>query len=301
MKEAALTHEIYYPPISTSDQKWGMNVTTAGYQSVPSDSIYPAGKHTAPYAFSYSNGRILDEYQLIYISKGKGIFSSGSVRETSMAEGNLLMLFPGEWHTYRPEKETGWNTFWVGFRGESIRRQVDAGFFSPESPVFNIGYDEKIVALFQEIFICAREERPGCQQLLAGAVSHLLGLINYNRKNEGISHDQVHRLIDKARMLMKEHVRQNISPEAIASQLNMSYSWFRRFFCRYTGITPGKYIAHLQIRQAGELLEQTNLPVREIAELFHFESAGYFSVFFKRHTGLSPLKYRESKRTRKMG
>jgi AraC-like DNA-binding protein len=174
-----------------------------------------------------------------------------------------------------------------------------AGFFSEKSPVFQMGYKEKLVGFFQEVLVCAREERPGCQQLMAGYVSCLLGQIQYQNRNEAITNDRIHLLTDKARMLMKENIRQNISPESIALRLNISYSWFRRFFRQYTGITPGQYLAHLRIQHARELLEQTALPVQAIAEQLHFESSGYFSVFFKRQTGLTPSDYRKNKNSSK--
>jgi AraC-like DNA-binding protein len=299
MTNNPFTQEIYYPARSASDQNWGLVITTAGYQSIPPHSSYPAGEHPPGYSFRYQNGRILNEYQLVYISRGKGLFSSASVRETELNEGSLFMLFPGEWHTYRPENETGWNTFWIGFKGSVMDQMIAGDFFSKKSPVIQMGYNEKLVGLFQEVLTFAREERPGCQQLLAGYVSYLLGQIEYQKRNKAITNDRIHLLIDKARMLMGENVTQNSSPETIAGQLNLSYSWFRRFFRKYTGMAPGQYLTHLRIQRACELLEQTNLPVQAIAEQMHFESSGYFSVYFKRQTGLNPMEYRKTKKVSK--
>lgn len=295
MTNHTFTQEIYYPARSTSDQHWGLTVTTAGYQSVPPHSSYPAGSHPPGYLFNTKRGRILNEYQLIYVTKGEGVLSTASLPETPLNEGALFMLFPGEWHTYSPDPKTGWNTFWIGFSGFVIEQLIAAGFFEKTAPVVQMGCNENMVRLFQEVLRFAGEERPGCQQLLAGYVSLLLGHIAYLKRNESITNDRVHLLIDKARMLMRENSMQHISAEAIAGQLNISYSWFRRFFRKYTGMAPGQYLAQLRIRHACELLEQTNLPVQTIAEQLHFESSGYFSVYFKRQTGLSPLEYRKNK------
>ncbi|MEN6456914.1 MAG: AraC family transcriptional regulator [Prolixibacteraceae bacterium] len=287
--------EIYYPAHSVSDESWGLTVTTAGYQSVPPHSLYPAGDHPPRYHFNAKKGRILNEYQLIYVTSGRGVISTASIPETPLNEGALFMLFPDEWHNYCPDMETGWNTFWIGFKGAAMDRIIAGGFFEKTSPLVQAGFNEKVVGLFQEVLRFAGEERPGCQQLLAGYVSLLLGHIAYLKRNESITNDRIHLLIDKARALMKENLMQNISPEAIAGQLNISYSWFRRFFRKYTGMAPGQYLAQLRIRHACELLEQTNLPVQIIAEQLHFESPAYFSVYFKRQTGRTPLEYRKTK------
>jgi len=287
--------EIYYPAHSVSDESWGLTVTTAGYQSVPPHSLYPAGDHPPRYHFNAKKGRILNEYQLIYVTSGRGVISTASIPETPLNEGALFMLFPDEWHNYCPDMETGWNTFWIGFKGAAMDRIIVGGFFGKVSPLVQMGFNEKVVGFFQEVLRFAGEERPGCQQLLAGYVSLLLGHIAYLKRNESITNDRIHLLIDKARVLMKENFMQNISPEAIAAQLHISYSWFRRFFRKYTGMTPGQYLAQLRIRHACELLEQTNLPVQTIAEQLHFESPAYFSVYFKRQTGHTPLEYRKTK------
>ncbi|WP_423127004.1 AraC family transcriptional regulator [Gaoshiqia sp. Z1-71] len=295
MNKIRSSREICYPPVSATDRQWGLTVTTTGYQAVPPNSEYPTAGHSAAYYFSVGNGRILDEYQLVYIDKGRGMFRSSSVKEVLLEEGSLFMLFPNEWHTYRPDRETGWGTFWIGFKGENMDQLMKGHFFTKASPVIHLGYQEKLIGLFQEALNVARHERPGCQQLLAGLISLMLGIIHYEKRNEDIRNDHMHRLIGKARLMMKEKVWQNISPEQVAGELNMSYSWFRRFFRKYTGVSPGQYLIHLRIRLARELLEQTGLSVKEIAGQLGFESAGYFSVFFKRQTGVGPLDYRKSK------
>lgn len=39
-------------------------------------------------------GRILREYQLLYITKGKGTFASDDTPERNIEKGNLIVLFP---------------------------------------------------------------------------------------------------------------------------------------------------------------------------------------------------------------
>ena len=48
------------------------------------------------YLFNTQNGRILNEYQLLYITKGKGMFSSKSSGIWQLKEGYMFLLFPGE-------------------------------------------------------------------------------------------------------------------------------------------------------------------------------------------------------------
>ena len=38
------------------------------------------------------------------------------------------MLFPDVWHWYAPEKDTGWDEYWVGMKGDYIARLAERGF-----------------------------------------------------------------------------------------------------------------------------------------------------------------------------
>jgi len=287
-----LKNEIFYPTIHEEDEKMGIVVTTSGFQLAPANRSYPPKGHPKTHNFHYQTGRILNEYQLIYITSGEGVFSSNETSKTTLKEGTLFILFPGMWHSYRPLPETGWEAYWVGFNGDFIKNLTEKDFLNPNYPFYNVGYNESIVKLFQEINENLKREEPGSQALLGGIVIHLLGTLIHFRKNEAFSNKAFISLINKAKVIMREHVSTNITAEEIAVKLNMSYSWFRRTFKVYTGFSPNQFMNQLKIQKAKELLAQTNDSVKLIALQLNFESTGYFSVFFKRETSQSPLEYR---------
>lgn len=61
---------------SERDLLWGLIVDNVGQAEIGKDyKIYPPKVgHPTDYYFTPQNGRILDNYQLIYISKGKGTY-----------------------------------------------------------------------------------------------------------------------------------------------------------------------------------------------------------------------------------
>jgi len=67
---------------------------------------------------------------------------------------------------------------------------------------------------------------------------------------------------------------------------------FQRFFNR----TPHDEILRVQLARAKQLLLQTDLPLREIAELAGFKHVEYFSVVFKQHISMPPSKFRAKTR-----
>ena len=105
--------------------------------------------------------------------------------------------------------------------------------------------------------------------------------------------DKAAEQIDKAKVIIRERLLQDISPEDVASAVNMSYSWFRKVFKEYTGLSPAHYMQELKVQQAKDLLATTRRSIKEIAYCLNFDDIPYFSKVFKKYTGLSPLAYRE--------
>lgn len=284
---------IKYFNISNTDEAWGIVVTTVGYQPIPSNSSYPRSQHPKSHIFDPGKGRILKEYQLVYISEGKGWFESESCKRQEVKAGTMILLFPNEWHTYEPDKETGWFEYWVGFKGEHIDQRVREGFFSPLHPVFHVGFNSSIIGLYEDIANYALQEKSAYQQIISSIVLYLLGTVYYKYKNETFNDSFAISKINEARAIMKQETGYGLSPESIAKDLGVSYSWFRKMFKLYVNVSPAQYHANMKLLRAKELLDNTELSITEITYKLGFESASQFSTFFRKKTGIPPLQYRK--------
>ncbi|MDF9831551.1 AraC family transcriptional regulator [Parabacteroides sp. PF5-6] len=282
-----------YLTISTADEEWGIVVTTVGYQFIPPKGNYPLSRHPEDYNFQPQTGRILNEYQLVYITKGSGYFASQSGKKQKIQSGTMILLFPGEWHSYYPDPDTGWDEYWVGFRGVHIDRRVEKRFFNKEEPLFNIGLSATIVGLYEDIMKFASQEKSGYQQMISSIVLHILGSVFYKQRNKAFTNNYVIDKINEARILMKENIENPLSPEEIAAHLGLGYSWFRRMFKEYTGVSPAQYQMQLKLMRAKELLTASSLNISEIAYQLRFENAGQFSTFFRKKEGVTPSQFRE--------
>ena len=101
-------------------------------------------------------------------------------------------------------------------------------------------------------------------------------------------------IINKARIIFRTNIDQDIAIEKVAEELNVSYAWFRKAFKTYTGIAPHQYLLQLKIEKAKMLLADHSRSIKEIAFSLNFESAFYFSKLFKEKTGVSPDLYRKN-------
>lgn len=276
------------------DSLWGLVVNSVGFQKINQGEIYPPNCHPTRYLFSAQKGRVLNEYQLLYISEGSGYFVSRNNKKTEIKAGNMFMLFPNEWHNYSPDKHTGWNEYWIGFEGVDIDNRIRNGFFDPKNPVYNIGISKEVVDLYLRAIEIAKQQQTGFQQMLAGIVNHLLGIAYSQDKYSTFQDLNITEQIEKAKVIIYENYKDDISPEVIADQVNMSYSWFRRIFKQYTGLTPHQYIMEVKIQKSKELLSNTQLSSKQIAYMVGFESSDYFCTAFRKSAKLTPLQYRKS-------
>ena len=71
IEDNSLGLEFKYLIVNDMDRKFGLWVNTVGYQSIPPDSPYPLKEHPSGYFFNAEKGRVLREYQLVYITKGR--------------------------------------------------------------------------------------------------------------------------------------------------------------------------------------------------------------------------------------
>ena len=250
-----------YMLASDRDALWGITTTTIGYEEIGPNDPYPTRGHADGYYFELEKGRVLSEYQLLYIIEGEGIFHSRTVPEVHLKEGDFFLLFPGEWHSYHPVGPKGWKKYWIGFKGENMDARVRAGFLSPTKPVYHVGFSDAVVSLYKQAYKTAQEEAAYSQQLMAGIVNHLIGMMySLERNIELKSRNQTHvDMINKA---------------------------------RHTGLSPATYQQDLRLQRAKELLSTTDMSIKEIAYQLNFESPDYFSAKFKLKTGRKPSELR---------
>lgn len=276
------------------DDLWGITVDNVGESSIsPGYEHYPPLiGHPQTYYFNIEKGRVLDNYQLIYISQGRGWYCESPEKRIEIPSGSLLIIPQYTWHSYYPDKKTGWQEYWIGLSGEHIDSRYKNGFFSQNKIIHKIGYREHFVALYKEAIDIAFKQKAGFQQVLASIANSILAYAIYYDRNGYYSKSLIAEKMDQARSIMRENMLSNISAEEIAERINMSYSWFRKTFKEYTNVSPAHYITQLKLQTAKSLLINSTMSVKEIAFHLNYEDAAYFSAIFKKYVGTSPSEFR---------
>jgi AraC-like DNA-binding protein len=283
-----------YTTLSDQDKFLSLYLTVAGVSDISAGSEFPPKQgHPSRYRFKMENGRILQEYQMIYVIDGYGVYQNRH-KTYRITPGTMIILFPGEWHRYRPLKSTGWRSHFVGFNGDIVKELLNPTYISPENPIIHLGLNSEIIDYFNKIQNLLIHDKPDSHKICVGLfiayICQVIALLKY-KEFEGT---EIEIKIKNACFLLNERVNQELDAKKLAEDLNMGYSNFRRLFTKYTGLPPLQYHTQLRIRRAEILLSTTNMPIKEISAELGFESSYYFSRIFKEKTKITPAKYRNS-------
>ena len=280
-----------YLNINEFDEEWGLYLTVAGRNRVGKAEPYPNPDHPSGYFFTWDRGRILSEYQINYITDGKGEFETkGGISQ--VRKGSLFILRPGMWHRYRPDATTGWVENYLGFKG-GIAEKIFGNEILAENPVRFPGEREELIETFIKIFDLIKNESPGFQQIASGLIMKLAGYLVAFEKQKGFTGNRVEKIIRNACFTMQNDLTKEIDLHRIASDNHVGYAYFRKMFKKYMGISPLKYHLNLRVLKSKELLLTSDKSVNEISDELGFNSVYYFSRLFKNKTGVSPTQFRK--------
>ncbi|WP_316742164.1 GlxA family transcriptional regulator [Streptomyces sp. MK7] len=91
---------------------------------------------------------------------------------------------------------------------------------------------------------------------------------------------------------IQENLHRALPVSELAERTNMSPRHFARVFAQTVGMTPGQYVRRLRIARARQLLEATDLSVRQVASRCGFTAIETFLRAFAAVVGLTPAQYR---------
>ena len=110
--------------------------------------------------------------------------------------------------------------------------------------------------------------------------------------NHSHLHPRWQRRIKQAIDYIHDHYYNHISQEGLSMEVNLSVPKLQAGFKQLTGLTLASYHEEVKIKVAKSLLEETDLPLKAIAQKVGFKTHSHFGEVFKRITNMTPSTYR---------
>ncbi len=111
----------------------------------------------------------------------------------------------------------------------------------------------------------------------------------------------MHPCVEAVIAAVHEFSDKNISLKTLAHKLNVSPSYLGNSFRQYTGVYFNDYLTTARLNYAAELIEATDMKMKDIVDKVGFSSQTYFNRTFMRQFSLSPVAYRRAKKTERPG
>lgn len=236
--------------------------------------------------------RTIPCYSMLYVTKGRGLYSDERTPWREVGEGDLILYFPGQPHRCGTRPGEFWDELWFQFEGPLFDVMCQSGLLDPRQPVHHRPNRDHWFRRFFELLPPLHLRGKVAPAVTVCRFATVLTEILTGHESAGAAPAREDGWLDSACELMVAHGKSGTRPAAVARKLGFSYETFRKKFRSAIGFAPGRYHHDSRIDRAAALLHQGRLTIKEIAAQLEFCDEFYFSRCFKRRFGQSPRDFR---------
>lgn len=147
---------------------------------------------------------------------------------------------------------------------------------------YNFNYRRSYI---QEIQGCA--DMDGLKNWFLDKTREICTKMEDSREKEELS------IIDKAKSYINANFSRDISLDDVSREADISPYYFSKLFKQETGKNFIEYLTQIRLRNARELLQNSQYSIKEICAQSGYSDPNYFSRIFKKYEGMTPSEYRE--------
>ena len=240
------------------------------------------------------------ETVLEYIVEGRGYLHVDG-KDYAATTGDVYILRKKTTHTYWSDAKYPWVKIFFNIRGSLAEKILDE---------YQLGVPGKVVLEadgleqdFRDMLERLMDDTIGQAERFDKAAVDFLSIIiklSNMQKMNGVYKDDLMSVENEMNTLV-EYITMN--PKRIVSNQELADAIFhskdyviKKFFVNF-GVTPYEYQIQQKIFSAKNMLANTNLRVKEIADSLGYDDQHYFSYMFKKRCGMSPIQYRKKIRS----
>lgn len=224
-----------------------------------------------------------------YVLSGKGyVINNG--KKYVVKGGDAYIIHPHDTCKYYSDPDEPYMKYWINFASAIFFDIMRAYGINQQTVFENVDLKEDFERFFElDGDPCFNDQiYPRASVII---FEMLMKLADKNREVRRVS-DLAHEI----KFMLSTSVKKPFSLELLTEKFFLSESQIIREFKKYYHVTPYKYLLNLRIDYAKNLLDNSDMTVKEIAELLTFSNEYYFSNYFKQRVGVSPKNYRKEKR-----
>lgn len=273
-------------------QKGGYIPDVCAYATdVSLDAEHPVGMKRGFYLLLVTNGTasISDIYQNYTLQPGSLLIQTPSITTTLWARSadfcmSCVYIVPDYFDSLSD--------------GQPMYSQLGGFLGSYTLPLIQL--DASACAVLNQTMSLFSLQSPHFRLYLNGIVRHLCSVLLLQITEELCLHKErtsvcvrrTYEIFRHFKKLLVANYRQHHDIAFYADQLHISTTYLSRVVKHVTGRTVCFHMGEMICADARNLLECTDMDIKEIAHLLGFSNQSVFGKYFLKKTGLSPLKFR---------
>lgn len=234
-----------------------------------------------------------EQHILIYCTDGKGWVMINETRYNLKKE-EFFIIEAGTPHSYGASEKEPWSIYWIHFTGEKshlFRNIYNKVIRIEDSPEARFG--DRLM-MFEEIY---KNLEMGYStenlEYVTHCLWHFIASFRFISQFREVNKSKKGDIIQDSIKYMKENIHNHITLEDIANSVSYSPSHFGQIFLKKTGHSPLNYFNQLKIQKACQMLDFTEMKIKEIAFELGFYDQYHFSKTFCKITGETPSQYKK--------
>lgn len=297
------TASFVYVPVTNTLTELGLYITGAGTSTVASGQEYPPETHPELYDFSWRTGRVLPEFQFVFISQGTGELETKDAGNLRIEKGTMLLLFPDVWHRYRPDKAVGWTEYWISVNGYLMFEWLSRGLLSQDRPVVKLQFPENLIGQYEEVIeILTDQPRHQPSSVSAKALTIITAVIDSQEPTVRVArHSPRHEFSPTVNAAITEiwnHSHSDVSITTVAQKVGVPRRTLERKFAQEVGYSLNAELIRCRLERACRLLSETRMPIKSVAYASGFSNTAAMSRVFRRELDTCPSEFRQQSQKR---
>ena len=248
-----------------------------------------------------------EEFELIYIKKGKGRITV-DFKQYEVSSQDLIFILPGQLHGIRQYRDEGMEYENIIFHPDLLMpKRADCSYTNFLEPLLSgkvtvcslftpsQSFYRELVGPINACDEICKTHPDGYEMYIKGMLFQFFFYLGKYGVQEKSSAD-TRQNTDKLKTVLKyieEHYKEKISVTSAASLTGYSESHFMRYFKQLMGVSFVSYLNDYRLIMAARLLLYSEESIMEIAFDVGFENLSNFNRFFRKKYGMTPRQYRQ--------
>ena len=223
-----------------------------------------------------------------YVVKGTGFVSDGG-ESLRACGGNIYILRQGRDHDYFSDSRDPWVKLFLNIRGELAEHLLSSYGLGFPTVFDGEGLEEHFGKMLDIAFDTSLLDSEKFSAIAVEFYALVIKLAERQTPKEAIDPE-----MQEIRKYLEKNTHRIVGNRELASVIHRCEDHCVKHFKRAFGKTPYDYQIDEKLSKAKLMLQNTSIPVGEIASRLGYCDQHYFSNLFKKKVGVSPMEFRKN-------